>query len=93
MDGSKWSKAADADRPLAECRHRFKPEFQSRYGNPMSMLATEKYVALAEEYGISPTELALAWSNQRACNTVRQENACRAARAQRALSVVDQSEC
>eukprot|EP00854_Cymbomonas_tetramitiformis_P005171 gene5171-6288_t len=56
--------AADPDRPLAECRHRKCPEFQPRYGMPMAMAATEKYVALAEKYGITPTELALAWAKQ-----------------------------
>merc|ERR1712216_8737 len=35
---------------------------------PTSMLAAEKYVALAEEYGLSPTQLALAWAKQRDCN-------------------------
>ena len=28
IDGSRWSKAAAADRPLSECRMRFKPDFQ-----------------------------------------------------------------
>jgi len=65
IDGSRWSKAAAADRPLSECRMRFKPDFQPRYGMPVAMLATEAYAELAEEYGITPTELALAWSKQR----------------------------
>jgi aryl-alcohol dehydrogenase-like predicted oxidoreductase len=34
----------------------------------MVMEACEEYVALAEEYGITPTELALAWANQRPYN-------------------------
>lgn len=54
---------------------------------PMAMLATDKYIALAEEYGVTPTELALAWANQRPCNTsviigtttVAQVDACVAA--------------
>lgn len=69
IDGSKWSKEAAADRALEECRMRKTPDFQPRYGMPMVMEATEEYVALAEEYGITPTELALAWANQRPCNT------------------------
>ena len=68
-DGSRWSAAASADRPLSECRMRAQPDFQGRYGLPMCMLAAEAYVALAEEYQISPTELALAWAKQRQCNT------------------------
>ena len=68
MDGTKWSKAAAADRPLDQCRMRVRPGFQPRYGIPMAMKATAEYVALAEEYGISPTELAIAWANQRPCN-------------------------
>ena len=62
------SKYADPDRPLADCRMRARPDFQPRYGMPMAMLATDKYVKLAEEYGVTPTELALAWSKQRPCN-------------------------
>lgn len=68
FDGSRWAVEADADRPLAESRLRAQPDFQARYGMPVPMLAAAKYVALAEAYGISPTELALAWSNQRQCN-------------------------
>ena len=60
---------ADADRPPSECRMRKTPDFQPRYGMPSAMLAAEKYVKLAEEYGVSPTELALAWAKQRQCNT------------------------
>merc|ERR1719223_1419461 len=60
------------------------PEFQPRYGFPMCMKATEKYIALAEKYGITPTELALAWANSRWYNgaviigttTVRQVQEC-----------------
>merc|ERR1711953_1368116 len=44
-------------------------DFQPRYGMPVAMLAAEKYVKLAEEYEITPTELALAWAKQRPCNT------------------------
>ena len=45
------------------------PDFQPRYGMPVAMLASVKYVALAEAYGLTPTELALAWARQRDCNT------------------------
>ncbi|CAE8657025.1 unnamed protein product, partial [Polarella glacialis] len=31
--------------------------------------ATQKYMALAEEWGLTPTELALAWARDRPCNT------------------------
>ncbi|CAJ1406704.1 unnamed protein product [Effrenium voratum] len=51
-------------RDLAECRHRARPGFQPRYAFPASLKATERYAALAEECGLSPTELALAWANQ-----------------------------
>lgn len=86
-DGSKWSKAAAADRPISECRQRLRPEFQPRYGQPLAMLATEEYVALAEAHGLTPTELALAWARQRPCNasiitgttTVQQMEECVAA--------------
>eukprot|EP00310_Coccolithus_braarudii_P016891 CAMPEP_0183359996 /NCGR_PEP_ID=MMETSP0164_2-20130417/53941_1 /TAXON_ID=221442 /ORGANISM="Coccolithus pelagicus ssp braarudi, Strain PLY182g" /LENGTH=422 /DNA_ID=CAMNT_0025534239 /DNA_START=18 /DNA_END=1286 /DNA_ORIENTATION=- len=69
FDGTKWYEAANADRPVAESRMRIQPDFQPRYGMPASMLAAEAYVKLAESYGVSPTELALAWAKQRPCNT------------------------
>eukprot|EP00854_Cymbomonas_tetramitiformis_P030842 gene30842-38653_t len=83
FDKSKYSKA-DADRPVEECRMRKTPEFQPRYGFPAAMQATEKYMALAEKYGLTPTELALAWANSRPFNcsiiigttTVRQVEEC-----------------
>eukprot|EP00322_Chrysochromulina_rotalis_P018321 CAMPEP_0115844006 /NCGR_PEP_ID=MMETSP0287-20121206/8607_1 /TAXON_ID=412157 /ORGANISM="Chrysochromulina rotalis, Strain UIO044" /LENGTH=394 /DNA_ID=CAMNT_0003297721 /DNA_START=14 /DNA_END=1198 /DNA_ORIENTATION=+ len=84
LDGTKWSAAAAADRPLSECRMRKRPDFQPRYGHPMSMLACAEYAKLADEYGLSPTEMALAWSNHRLCNasvitgttTVKQVEEC-----------------
>ena len=54
---------------VGESRHCRYPDFQPRYGSPMVMLAAERYSALAEEYGLTPTELALAWAAQRRCNT------------------------
>jgi len=76
FDGSKWSKAASADRDLSETRMRKTPDFQPRYGMPASMLATEAYVALAEEYGLSPTQLALAWAKQSDCNAAIITGSC-----------------
>mmetsp|Transcript_81846 Transcript_81846/g.228013 ORF Transcript_81846/g.228013 Transcript_81846/m.228013 type:complete len:398 (-) Transcript_81846:86-1279(-) len=64
FDSSKYS-AVDSDRSIDQCRHRSQPEFQPRYANPMAMKATEKYVALAEKYGLTPAELAVAWANSR----------------------------
>lgn len=61
--------AVDKDRPLSECRHRTQPGFQPRYGMPASMLAAGKYIALAESWGLTPAELALAWARDRDCNT------------------------
>jgi len=68
LKDSKYA-TVDKARPLAECRMRSQPEFQPRYGFPEAMRATEKYVALAEEWGLTPTELALAWARDRPCNT------------------------
>jgi len=74
----------ESDRPLNESRHVKTPDFQSRYMNPMALKASEKYSALAKEYGLTPTELALAWSNAQWYNgsviigttTVRQVQEC-----------------
>jgi len=73
-------------RPLDQSRMTSRPDFQPRYGMPAAMLATDEYVALAEAYGITPTQLALAWAKQRPCNangsiiigttTVRQVEEC-----------------
>jgi len=69
LAGTKWEKSSIADRPATEWRMRSQPGFQPRYGMPVAMLATAEYVKLAEEYGLTPAELALAWANQRDCNT------------------------
>merc|ERR1712216_222164 len=58
----------DPDRPLDQCRHRLKPDFQPRYGNPVAMQATAKYVEIAKKCGISPTQLAYAFAVQRPFN-------------------------
>lgn len=47
--------------PAAEGRHKSFPQFQPRYHGPLAMAATTKYLALAEELGMTGTELALAW--------------------------------
>lgn len=36
----------------------------NRYDNPQTEAATEKYIQLARDHGLSPTHLALAWVNQ-----------------------------
>lgn len=72
------------DGKLANARHKVCPDHQPRYFYPTSRAATEHYVRLAEEYGLTPTELALAWSKQRFYNccviigikTVRQVKEC-----------------
>uniref|UniRef100_A0A7S0RQD5 NADP-dependent oxidoreductase domain-containing protein n=1 Tax=Pyramimonas obovata TaxID=1411642 RepID=A0A7S0RQD5_9CHLO len=82
--GELYAQKDAAERPLDECRMRKCPEFQPRYGFPMAMKATEKYMALAEKYGLSPCEMALAWANSRWYNgaiiigttTVRQVAEC-----------------
>jgi hypothetical protein len=53
FDGTKWSQAAAADRPLDLCRMRKEKDFQPRYGMPMAMLAAAEYIKLAEQYGFS----------------------------------------
>eukprot|EP00511_Aplanochytrium_stocchinoi_P006097 CAMPEP_0204829316 /NCGR_PEP_ID=MMETSP1346-20131115/7424_1 /ASSEMBLY_ACC=CAM_ASM_000771 /TAXON_ID=215587 /ORGANISM="Aplanochytrium stocchinoi, Strain GSBS06" /LENGTH=387 /DNA_ID=CAMNT_0051959003 /DNA_START=128 /DNA_END=1288 /DNA_ORIENTATION=- len=74
----------EKDRSLSISRHSKHPNFQSRYMNPMARKAARKYAAIAEKYGMTPTELALAWSNSRWYNaaviigttTVRQVKEC-----------------
>ena len=75
-----------AERPLEKCRQRVSPDFQPRYGCAQAMAATRECVELAERWGITPTELAIAWSIARPCNgngsviigttTVRQVEEC-----------------
>eukprot|EP00931_Biecheleriopsis_adriatica_P063040 TRINITY_DN3811_c0_g1_i4.p1 TRINITY_DN3811_c0_g1~~TRINITY_DN3811_c0_g1_i4.p1 ORF type:complete len:436 (-),score=92.87 TRINITY_DN3811_c0_g1_i4:145-1347(-) len=54
----------DADRPLEECRMRKCKDFQPRYGFPIAMEAAKRYGAIAEKWGLTPAELALAWAKQ-----------------------------
>eukprot|EP00227_Mantoniella_beaufortii_P005314 CAMPEP_0197613832 /NCGR_PEP_ID=MMETSP1326-20131121/59216_1 /TAXON_ID=1155430 /ORGANISM="Genus nov. species nov., Strain RCC2288" /LENGTH=412 /DNA_ID=CAMNT_0043182697 /DNA_START=50 /DNA_END=1288 /DNA_ORIENTATION=- len=76
-----------AVRPLDQCRHRVKADFQPRYGEKLPMEATLAVVELAEAWGITPAELAIAWAIARPCNasviigttTVRQVEECVAA--------------
>ena len=58
------------DRPLELARHNFKPKFQTRYRSPRGAAATREYIKLAEAWGLTPAELALAWCRDRSYNTV-----------------------
>ena len=62
--------AASGDRPLELARHNFKPKFQTRYRSPRGAAATREYVKLAEAWGLTPAELALAWCRDRPYNAV-----------------------
>lgn len=46
-------------------RHNRSPEFQSRYNGPAAAEATKEYAALAREWGLTPTEMAIAWVRDR----------------------------
>jgi len=46
-------------------RHNRSPEFQTRYNGPLAVEATKEYIALAKEWGLSPTDLAIAWARDR----------------------------
>jgi len=52
-------------RDTPNSRHNRSPEFQTRYNCPLAVEATKKYAALAQEWGLTPTELALAWARDR----------------------------
>eukprot|EP00923_Selenidium_pygospionis_P057040 GHVN01099597.1.p1 GENE.GHVN01099597.1~~GHVN01099597.1.p1 ORF type:complete len:402 (-),score=34.39 GHVN01099597.1:91-1296(-) len=65
LKGSKWEEKASKDRPMALARHNSQSGFQPRYAYPMAAKAAEKYAQIAERHGVTPTELALAWANQR----------------------------
>lgn len=74
----------DPGRSLSDCRHKAKPGFQPRYGFKTTMEAADRYRAIAERIGLTPTELALAWAKQRpfvgsviiGSTTVRQVEEC-----------------
>lgn len=61
FDSGKYA-TRDPDRPLEVCRMRKDPNFQPRYGFPIAMEAAKKYQAIAEKWGMTPAELALAWA-------------------------------
>jgi len=46
-------------------RHNSQPDFQGRYNGPAAVEAIAEYQKLADEYGISLTDLALAWARDR----------------------------
>lgn len=49
----------------ANSRHTRTADFQSRYNNPWAVEATKEYMALAEEWGLTPAEMAIAWARDR----------------------------
>ena len=65
-------------------RQNLSPDFQPRYNGPLAVEATREYAKLAEAWGITPTELAIAWARDRWYNagvipgftTVAQVEAC-----------------
>jgi aryl-alcohol dehydrogenase-like predicted oxidoreductase len=57
----KYLAASDPKRNKQDWRHYSFPKFQPRYLAPLTFEASMKYVELAKEYKISPTELALGW--------------------------------
>ena len=46
-------------------RQNLSPDFQPRYNGPLAVEATREYAKLAEAWGITPTELAIAWARDR----------------------------
>ena len=46
-------------------RQNLSPDFQPRYNGPLAVEATKAYAQLAEDWGITPTELAIAWARDR----------------------------
>jgi len=46
-------------------RHNRSPEFQTRYNGPLAIEATKEYVVLSKEWGLTPTELSIAWARDR----------------------------
>ena len=65
-------------------RHTALPDYQSRYHYPAARAAAAAYADLAEENGMTPTELALVWARDRwyngavimGCTTVEQVEEC-----------------
>ena len=52
-----------ADTPRS--RQNLSPDFQPRYNGPLAVEATKAYAKLAAAWGITPTELAIAWARDR----------------------------
>ena len=52
-----------ADTPRS--RQNLSPDFQPRYNGPLAVEATKAYAKLAEAWGLTPTELAIAWARGR----------------------------
>ena len=48
-----------------EARHTRWPNFQPRYHSKVTRWAAAEYAAIARRHGLTPTELALAWSSSR----------------------------
>merc|ERR1711871_1162794 len=46
-------------------RQNLSPDFQPRYNGPLAVEATKAYAKLTEAWGITPTELAIAWARDR----------------------------
>jgi len=63
-EGGEKYRASSATKP----RHEFNAAFQARYHKPAALAACEKYKALAEKHGLTPTTLAYAWAVSRGCN-------------------------
>lgn len=53
-------------KPLGRLTH-FPPTWSPRYGRPESVLATRRYLQIARAYGLSPTQLALAFCQHKSC--------------------------
>ena len=70
LTGKYIRKKYEGDRPMALARHAARPKFQPRYLGPVGLDAVKEYVSLAEEWGLTPLELALAWCRDRSYNAV-----------------------
>lgn len=46
-------------------RHNRTPEFQGRYNGVLATEATKEYLSLAKEWGLTPSEMAIAWARDR----------------------------
>jgi len=46
-------------------RQNLSPDFQPRYNGPLAVEATKAYAKLATAWGLTPTELAIAWARDR----------------------------